>query len=86
MIVFDFAQRMAKEDKEKKHGFQLTRRQSRRIGPETVTDFNFADDIVLLSEGLHQAQQLLQRVETSVAKVGLKMNAAKTKFMTFNQG
>ena len=51
-----------------------------------MTDFDFADDIALLSEGLHQAQQLLQRVETSVAKVGLKMNARKTKFMAFNQG
>ena len=86
VIVLDYALRMAIDGKEEELGFQLTRRQSRRIGPETVTDFDFADDIALLSEGLHQAQQLLQRVETSVAKVGLKMNAGKTKFMSFNQG
>ena len=70
--------RMAMDGKEEELGFQLTRRQSRRIGPETVTEFDFAEDIALLFEGLHQAQQLLQRVETSVAKVGLKMNAGKT--------
>ena len=87
VIVLDYALRMAIDGKEEELGFQLTGGQSRRIGPETVTDFDFADDIALLSEGLHhKAQQLLQRVETSVAKVGLKMNAGKTKFMSFNQG
>ena len=61
VIVLDFALRMAIEGKEEELGFQLTQKQSRRIGPETVTDFDFADDIALLSEELHQAQQLLQR-------------------------
>ena len=56
-----------------------------RIVPKVVTDLDFADDIALLSEGIHQAQELFQRVETSVAKVGLKMNAGKTKFMSYNQ-
>ena len=46
---------------------------------------DFADDIALLSEEIHQAQDLLLRVEASVAKVGLKMNAGKTKFMSYNQ-
>ena len=50
-----------------------------------LTDLDFADDIALLSEELRQAQELLHQVETSVAKVGLKMNASKTKFMAFNQ-
>ena len=85
VIVLDYALRMAIEGKEEDLGFQLTRRQSRRVGPEVVTDFDFADDIALLSEEMYQAQELLQRVETSVAKVGLKMNASKTKFMLFNQ-
>ena len=55
------------------------------MGPKVVTDLDFADDIALLSEEIDQAQKLLQRVETSVGKVGLKMNAAKTKYMAFNQ-
>ena len=76
---------MAIEGKEEDLGFQLSKRRSRRVGPDIVTDFDFADDTALLSEELYQAQELLQRVETSVAKVGLKMNAGKAKFMSFNQ-
>ena len=49
-----------------------------------VTDFDFADDIALLSEELQQAQERLQRVGTSVGKVGLKINARKAKIMTYN--
>lgn len=85
VIVLDYALKVAIDGKEEKLGFQLVRRQSRRIGPEVVTDLDFADDIALLSEQVHQAQELLSLVEASVAKVGLKMNAGKTKFMSFNQ-
>ena len=84
VVVLDYALRMAIEGKEEELGFHLLKRRSRRIGPETITDLDFADDIALLSEELDQAQDLLQRVETSVGKVGLKMNAGKTKFMAFN--
>ena len=49
-----------------------------------LTDLDFADDISLLSEEIQQAQELLQRVESSVGKIGLKMNTTKTKFMSFN--
>ena len=61
----------------------IVKRSSRRIGPETVTDLDFADDIVLLSEGIDQAQEILKRVETSVGKVGLKFNAGKTNYMAY---
>ncbi len=44
-----------------------------------------ADDIALLSELIHQAQDLLNRVETSAAQIGLSMNAKKTKVMAYNQ-
>ena len=84
VIVLDFALRMAIEGEKEELEFHLDRRRSRRIGPKVVTDFDFADDIALLSEEMQQAQELLQRVETSVAKVGLKMNASKTKFMSYN--
>ena len=57
---------------------------SRRGQSEVITDFDFADDIALLSEEIQQAQELLSRVETSVGKVGLRMNASKTKYMSFN--
>ena len=76
---------MAIEGREEALGFHLVKRRSRRTRPVVVTDLDFADDIVLLSEEMHQAKELLQRVETSVAKVGLTMNAWKTKFMSCNQ-
>ena len=50
-----------------------------------VTYLDFADDIALLSEEIHQVKDLLLRVKASVAKVGQKMNAGKTKFMSYNQ-
>ncbi|KAI8477689.1 Exportin-5 [Branchiostoma belcheri] len=85
VLVLDYALRVAIEGREEELGFQLVKRRSRRIGPKVVTDLDFADDIALLSVELHQAQQLLRNVETSVARVGLQMNAGKTKFMAFNQ-
>ena len=84
VIVVDYALRDAISGREEELGFQIERRQSRRIGPEVLTDLDFADDIALLSSEIHQAQSLLSKVESSVAKVGLKMNTAKTKFMSFN--
>ena len=84
VIVLDFALRMAIDGSEEELGFHLEKRQSRRVGPVVVTDFDFADDIALLSEEIQQAQELLHRVETSAANVGLKMNGSKTKFMSYN--
>ena len=85
VVVLDYALRIAIDGREEELGFHLVKRQSRRIGPEVLTDLDFADDIALLSEEVQQAQELLHQVETSVAKVGLKMNAGKTKYMSYNQ-
>ncbi|CAH1244595.1 Hypp7340 [Branchiostoma lanceolatum] len=84
VIVVDYALRMAIDGREEELGLQIERRRSRRVGPKTVTDFDFADDIALISEAITQAQELLGCVESSVGKVGLCMNAGKTKFMAFN--
>ena len=84
VVVLDYALRMAIDGREEDLGFQLEKRRSRRIGPDVITDLDFADDIALLSEEIEQAQELLSRVETSVGKVGLRMNAGKTKYMSFN--
>ena len=66
VIVLDFALRMAIEGKEEALGFHLAKRRSRRIGLEVVTNLDFADDITLLSEEIHKAQELLQREKESV--------------------
>ena len=79
VIVLDYSLREAISGKEEELGFQLTKRQSRRKGPDIVTDLDFADDIALLSEEICQAQTFLSRVESSAGKIGLNMNASKNK-------
>ena len=74
VIVLDYALRMAIEGREEELGLQVERRRSRRIGPKVVTDFDFVDDIALLSGAIQQAQELLGSVESSVGKVGLDLS------------
>ena len=52
--------------------------------PLPQEDLDFADDISLLSNQIEQAQELLIRVERSCMKVGLGLNAKKTKFLAYN--
>ena len=84
MIVLDYVLRKAISGYEEELRFTLTKRLSKRHGPEIVTGLDFADDIVLLSEVLTQAQELLGGVGTEAEFVGLHCNVKKTKFMTFN--
>ena len=49
-IALGCALRQAIEYKEEALGFQLKRKQSRRIRLECVTDLDFADNIALISE------------------------------------
>ena len=87
VIVLDYVLRTwrtAIDGREEDLGFHLEKRKSRRVGPEVITDFDFADDIALLSEEIQQAKELLSRVETSVGKVELRMNASTTKYMSFD--
>ena len=48
------------------------------------TDLDFADDLALLSDEITPARAMLQQVETECTRVGLLLNAKKTKYMTFN--
>ena len=50
----------------------------------TKLRFWFCWQHLLLSEKVQQAQELLCHVESAVAKVGLKINSGKTKYMSFN--
>ena len=84
VIVLDYALREAIKGKEEELGFYLEKKKSRRFGPKVDIDLSFEDDIAPLTQQIHQAQELLLRVEKKVGKVGLKMNADKTKSMAFN--
>ena len=63
----------------------LTKKRSRRYPTKTITDANYADDIVLLANTLNQAETLLHSLERAAAGIGLHVNAHKTEFMCFNQ-
>ena len=84
IIVLDYALRQAISGKEEQYGFTITPRKSKRVGPVMQTDFDFADDIALVSNNVEQAQQLLLRVEQECRKVGLGLNAKKTEVVTYN--
>lgn len=84
IVVLDYVMRKAIGDDNDQLGFTVRPRRSRRYPVEVLTDLDFADDIALLSDTLDQAQELLSRVETVAATVGLHMNSSKTKFMQYN--
>ena len=48
-----------------------------------VTDLMFSDDIALLSEEMHQAQELLHRVEVEAESGILHINEKKTEMMHY---
>ena len=72
------------DGKEEELVFTVTPRRSRRHPKEALADLDFADNIALLSDAVHQAQELLLRVETECSKVGLGLNGPKTKYLTYN--
>ena len=71
VIVLDYALRKAINGREQDLGLTLTPRRSRRYPAVVLTDLDYADDISLLSNNMEQAQELLSRVESECAKVGL---------------
>ena len=60
------------------------RKRGRRYPPVCICDLDFADYIVLISNEIEQAKQLLHRVETECRRMGLVLNVKKTKGMFFN--
>ena len=55
-IVVDYVMRKATSGREEEFGFTLHHRKSRRCPAVNITDLDFADDIALLSNEIHQAQ------------------------------
>ena len=64
--------------REDKLGFQLKKRQSRRVPSIIVTDMDFEDDIALVSDGINEEEEMLRRVELSAKCIVLSMNTGKT--------
>ena len=80
----DCALRKVIDGKELELGLTLIEKRGRRGQGVSVCDLDFADDIVLLSNEIEQARKLLHNVEKECGKVGLGINAKKTKGMVFN--
>lgn len=84
VIVLDYALRKAINGKETKLGFTLHERRGRGHPEICICNLDFSEDIVLISNGIHQAQLLLSQVELECKKVGLGLNVMKTNRIFFN--
>ena len=84
IIALDYALRLAINGREEEMGFTITQRASRRIPAKMITDLDFADDISLLSDTVEKACKLLDEVEQQCSRIGLGVNAKKTKVMPIN--
>ena len=58
---------------------------NRRYPAKTITDADYADDIVILANTPYQAETLLHSLERAAAGIGLYVNAHKTEYMCYNQ-
>ena len=72
-------------DNIRENGFELTKKRNRRYPAKTITDVDYADDIVILANTSNQAETLLHSLERAAAGIGLHVNAHKTEYMRFNQ-
>ena len=72
-------------DKMKDNDFKLTKESSRSYPAHTITDMDYADDIMLLANTPTQVKTLLHSLEWAAAGRGLHVNADKTEYMCFNQ-
>ena len=72
-------------DKIKENGFELTKKRSRRYPAKTITDADYADDIMILANTPNQTKTLLHSLERAAAGIGPHVNAHKTECMYYNQ-
>ena len=63
----------------------MTKKRSRRYPAQTITDADYADDIVILANIPAQADTQLHSLEQAAAGIGLHVNAHKMEYMCFNQ-
>ena len=84
IICLDYVLRTS-IDKIKENGFELTKKRSRRYPEKTITDTDYADDIVILANSPAQTETLQHSLERAASIIGLHVNAHKTEYMCFNQ-
>ena len=62
----------------KENGLTLEKVRSRGYLIQTITDTNYADDIVLLANTSTQAESLLHSLEQAAGDIGFHVNGEKT--------
>ena len=62
----------------------MKKRTCRRHPSKHLTDWDYADDMVLMPDTLQKAKELLHSLEIVSNKVGLFLNPKKTKYITNN--
>ena len=84
IAALDYALRLAINGREEELGFTLVPHRSRQVPHVMVTHLDFADDIALISDTAEKARELLLAVERECRKIGLRLNAKKTKVIAYN--
>ena len=84
IICLDYVLRTS-IDKIRENGLELTKKRSTKNPAKTITDADYADDIVILANTPDQVKTLLRSLERAAAGIGLHVNALKTEYMCFNQ-
>ena len=69
----------------KENGFKLIKERSKRYPAQTITDADYANDMVLLKNTLAQAKTLLHSLEWAAVGISLHVIAHKIEYMCFNQ-
>ena len=67
----------------KENSFTLEKTRSKRYPAETMTDIDYADDLVLLTNTPTQAECLLPSLEQTAVGIYLYISANKIEFMSF---
>ena len=83
VIVVDYILRQS-VDNIHTNGITIKKQTSRRHPSKHLTDLDYADDMALISDTLPKAQELLNSLKKASNKIGLFLNAKKTKYMTIN--
>ena len=84
IICLNFVLRMS-IDLIKENGFKLAKERSRKYPPQTITDEDYAYNIVLQANTPTQARTQLHSLKWAAGGIGLDVNADKTEYMYFNQ-
>ena len=72
-------------NKIKENSFKLTKERCKIYSAKTITNADYANDIVLLANAPTQAETLLHSQERAAARIGLHFNTHKTEYVCFNK-